>query len=193
MPGNGLELGQGIHNSKMSSWLGDYGVLWRFKLIIYALVSIYVIGLALLVAGLIDRRSWPLVLGCGLALMVLILIRQVAKFKSSLLAAGDKTCKDESSCSNGCAAGSTCGDRLEKELQLRASQYDARQLSEAINSVPRFGLVFFASWPTVTSIAALNGAEPSFMLAAAFLWIALMGFVIVRYRAGRLAELVGKA
>ncbi|NNN11156.1 MAG: hypothetical protein HKL83_04755 [Acidimicrobiaceae bacterium] len=66
-------------------------------------------------------------------------------------------------------------------------------MSEAINSVPRFGLVFFASWPTVTSIAALNGAEPSFMLAAAFLWIALMGFVIVRYRAGRLAELVGKA
>ena len=193
MAGNDLELGQGIHSSKMSSWLGNYGVLWRFKLIIYALVNIYVIGLALLVAGLIDRRSWSLVLGCGLALMVLILIRQVAKFKSSLLAAGDKTCKDESSCSNGCAAGSTCGDRLEKELQLRASQYDARQLSEAINSVPRFGLVFFASWPTVTSIAALNGAEPSFMLAAAFLWIALMGFVIVRYRAGRLAELVGKA
>ena len=51
MAGNGLELGQGIHNSKMSNWLGNYGVLWRFKLIIYALVNIYVIGLALLVAG----------------------------------------------------------------------------------------------------------------------------------------------
>ena len=95
-----------------------------------------------------------------------------------------KACDGEISCGNGCGAGSRCGDRLEVELQTRTALLDAQRLTEVFGGIPRSGVAFFATWPVAASLAFVNEHRIGYLLAAFFLWSALLGLVVVKRSVG---------
>ena len=162
---------------------GAYAKVWRVKIAIYLLACIFGIGTSLLIAGMLWRGSWLLVLLAGFGAILLLLVQQFFKLRRSLSAFEDNSCADEDACGNGCVPGNRCGDRLDAELQIRAALFDARRLTEALRGVSKFGLAFFASWSAAASFAALSEPRTSYILAAIFLWSAVIGMVFIKYRA----------
>ena len=162
---------------------GAYAKVWRVKIAIYLLACIFGIGTSLLIAGMLWRGSWLLVLLAGFGAILLLLVQQFFKLRRSFSAFEDNSCADEDACGNGCVPGNRCGDRLDAELQIRAALFDARRLTEALRGVSKFGLAFFASWSAAASFAALSEPRTSYILAAIFLWSAVIGMVFIKYRA----------
>ncbi|NNN13011.1 MAG: hypothetical protein HKL81_04580 [Acidimicrobiaceae bacterium] len=187
MAGDGLGMSRVIRREKRSDLIAAYAKVWRLKLAIYVLAGVFGMGISLLIVGMLWQGSWLPVLVAGYVAVLLLLVQQFSKIRRSLSVAEENACEVENACGNGCVPGSSCGDRLDAELQIRAALFDARRLTEALRAVPKFGLAFFASWPAAVSFAALNEPRTSYLLAAIFLWTALIGLVIVKYRAGKIA------